>query len=590
METSRDTIRAKRAYRAHLRHELRTPLNAVIGYSEMLIEDAADADQVEIEADVRRIHEAGQKLLAMIDEVADLPQVESGQAAPDLEQAGVSGSIRAMIKTGALVNPAPPPEGGDLLVVDDHAANRDILARQLTRQGHRVTVATDGEEALNLLRTRPFDLVLLDLILPGMNGYQVLASIRTNAALREVRVIMISALDELKGVTRCIELGADDYLPKPFDPALLAARVTACLERKRLRDEQAAYRQELQRLNHDLEVRNKFIRQTFGRYTSDELAERLLETPDGLNLGGETREVTILMADLRGFTSTATRLAPGQVVKLLNIYLGAMADIIMKYQGVIDEFIGDAILVIFGAPIARPDDATRAVACALAMQLGMEEVNERNRRLGLPAVAMGIGINTGEVVAGNIGSFKRAKYSVIGSPVILTSRIESYTVGGQILISETTRQAVGDTLRLGQSRRVEPKGGGALITIHEVTGLGGEDNLFLPVTTDQLIPLKRSVRVRYSALSDKHATQRFDEGVLVKISLTGAELCAMRPLAPLSDLKLRLLDPEGGLLPGDLYAKVTGTSAEGVNGCCLTFTSVPPELAALFSGWLGGQK
>ncbi|MHC4955868.1 MAG: AAA family ATPase, partial [Planctomycetota bacterium] len=176
-----------------------------------------------------------------------------------------------------------------------------------------------------------------------------------------------------------------------------------------------------------LETRNRFIRQTFGRYLSEDIVERLLEAPAGLKMGGESREVTIMVADLRGFSTLAGRLAPEQVVRLINNYLGVMTEVIIEYGGTIDEFIGDAILVIFGAHVLRPDDAERSIACSLAMQLAMTQVNELNRQCGLPEVAMGIGLNTGEVVVGNIGSMKRAKYGVVGSNVNLASRIESYT-------------------------------------------------------------------------------------------------------------------------------------------------------------------
>ena len=155
------------------------------------------------------------------------------------------------------------------------------------------------------------------------------------------------------------------------------------------------------------------------------------------------------MSDLRGFTQVADRIPPDRVVRLLNNYLGTMADVILSFQGTIDEFIGDAILAIFGAPVQRGDDALRAVACAVEMQRAMERVNEFNRREGLPAVEMGIAIHTGEVVVGNIGSDKRAKYGDVGSPVNLTARIESYTVGGQILVSDRTRRECGPDLSAG---------------------------------------------------------------------------------------------------------------------------------------------
>ena len=203
---------------------------------------------------------------------------------------------------------------------------------------------------------------------------------------------------------------------------------------------------ELQQVAQQLEVRNRFIRDTFGRYLTDEVVATLLESPAGLQMGGEKRKVTMLMADLRGFTSLSERLAPERVVGILNRYLAAMVNVIKKYGGTIDEFIGDAIFVLFGAPTWQEDDAQRAVACAVAMQLAMPEINEQNRLEDLPEVEMGIGIHTGQVVLGNIGSAERMKYGVVGRHVNLTSRIQSYTTGGQILVSETTKQDVGPTL------------------------------------------------------------------------------------------------------------------------------------------------
>lgn len=197
---------------------------------------------------------------------------------------------------------------------------------------------------------------------------------------------------------------------------------------------------EVQRVAEQLELRNRFIRETFGRYLADEVVATLLESPTGVRLGGEKRKITMMMADLRGFTSLSERLAPERVVAILNRYLATMVKIIKQYGGTIDEFIGDAIFVLFGAPIWQEDDAQRAVACAVAMQLAMAEVNDQNGQEDLPEVEMGIGIHTGQVVLGNIGSPERMKYGVVGRHVNLASRIQSYTTGGQILISETTRK------------------------------------------------------------------------------------------------------------------------------------------------------
>ena len=176
---------------------------------------------------------------------------------------------------------------------------------------------------------------------------------------------------------------------------------------------------------------NRFICETFGRYLTDEVVATVLDSPTGLQMGGEKRKITMLMTDLRGFTSLSERLPPERVVALLNRNLTTIVSVIKQYRGTIDEFIGDAIFVIFGAPIWQEDDAQRAVACAVAMQLAMTSVNEQNKQDGLPEIEMGIGVHTGQVVVGNIGSAERTKYGVVGSQVNLTSRIQSVTTGGQ---------------------------------------------------------------------------------------------------------------------------------------------------------------
>ena len=196
-------------------------------------------------------------------------------------------------------------------------------------------------------------------------------------------------------------------------------------------------------------------------------------------MGGEKRKISMIMTDLRGFTSLSERLPPQRVVALLNRYLTTMVSVIKQYQGTIDEFIGDAIFVLFGAPLWQEDDAQRAVACAVAMQLAMAAINEQNREEDLPEIEMGIGVHTGQVVVGNIGSPERMKYGVVGSHVNLTSRIQSYTTGGQILISEATRQEVGQILRLGKQSEVKAKGIEHPITLFEVFGIGGKHKLQL---------------------------------------------------------------------------------------------------------------
>ncbi|MFN8612321.1 MAG: adenylate/guanylate cyclase domain-containing protein [Vulcanimicrobiota bacterium] len=238
---------------------------------------------------------------------------------------------------------------------------------------------------------------------------------------------------------------------------------------------------ELRRLNSELEKRSHFIRSVLGRYLTDQVADQLLEHPEGLNLGGESREVSILMSDLRGFTPMSERSTPAQVVELLNRYLARMTPVIEKHGGTIDEFIGDAILVIFGAPLACADHASRAVACALDMQLAMDEFNRESLTRGAPAMEMGIAVNTGEVVVGNIGSATRMKYGVVGSAVNMTARIQSFTLGGQVLVSERTLKELNGMARVDGHLRVKVKGVDEPVCIYDVGEIRGQYGLSLPL-------------------------------------------------------------------------------------------------------------
>ncbi|HEY7491469.1 MAG TPA: adenylate/guanylate cyclase domain-containing protein [Candidatus Tectomicrobia bacterium] len=467
------------------------------------------------------------------------------------------------------------PAQGSLLVVDDNEMNRDMLARRLARRGYTVAVAADGQQALALLETQPFDLVLLDIMMPGISGLEVLKILRQRHSVADLPVIMATAKDQSEDIVTALQLGANDYITKPLDFPVVLARTQTQLSLKRAMDE-------IQRLAAQLEVRNRFIREAFGRYLTDEVVASLLDSPEGLRLGGEKRQVTMLMSDLRGFTSLSGRLAPEQVVDILNRYLGTMVEVIMQYRGTIDEFIGDAIFVIFGAPVWHEDHAPRAVACAVAMQLAMRAVNEENRRAGLPTVEMGIGVHTGEVVVGNIGSHKRTKYGVVGSHVNLTSRIQSYTIGGQILISEATRQEVESMVKINKQMEVEAKGIAEPITLYELRGIGGTYNLSLPEREEVLFPLRQAVPLQYTVLEGEHVGRIIYQGRFTTLSTRGGEVHADHPIAPWSNIKLRLLGHNGEAICGDLYAKVLRHLPESRPGFYVHFTSIPPDVAAFF--------
>jgi adenylate cyclase len=568
-----ETFDTKRGDVQRLCHDLRTPVNQIIGYSEILQEDAEAIGRKKYLPDLRKIRDAASLWLGLMEEHL-LPTGGNADAAGvgaefDGSRILPPGFTFQSPTPGVAVKPRRVQ--GRLLVVDDDESNRDMLSRRLQRDGYTVQMAANGVEALRLLRASPFDLLLLDLIMPGLDGYQVLLRMKQDPALRGVPVIMLSALDQEEGIARCLEAGAEDYVAKPFRPVFLRARIEASLDKKRLRDLDRVRLVELGRA-HEL------VRRAFGRYVSEEVATSILESPEGLELGGEEREVTILMSDLRGFTALIERLPPQDVITFLNLYLEAMVEVISRYGGTIDEIIGDAILVIFGAPLPRQDHAANAVACALAMQLAMTDVNKRLAAKSGTELEMGIGINTGRVVVGNIGSVRRTKYAAVGTNVNLAGRIESFTTGGQLLISESTRAAIQSPLRLDAEFSVEPKGATRRLQLYEVGGIGEPFNLSLPLRSSPLDQLPAPLPITITVLEEKFLGRTAHEGRLLALSATEAGIECEVALLPLSNLKIEL-NPVAGASPGgELYAKAIGEVDGFAGQTRIRFTSVSPEL------------
>lgn len=418
-------------------HDLRNLIGSIQGYSELLLEDLGQGNYSSLSEQLRTLCALCNQLFQQ--------ETDSGNHPPS-PRISSSG------------------EPGIILVVDDQLESREILARYLQQDKHTVLEAASGTIMFDRLSSGNVDLILLDLILPEMDGFQLLQRLKQHNIWRAIPVIVISGMKDTERVINCIEAGAEDYLFKPINPVLLQARISAGVERKRWHDREEKYRKEL-------ELNQRFIRKVFGRYLSEEIVDALLENPDGLDLGGVQRKVTVVMADIRGFTTICEQLPPHRVVRLLNNYLGGMADIIMKYGGTVDEFIGDAVLAIFGAPIRRHDDSDRAICCALEMQQAMAAINQRNKQEDLPEIEIGVSLNTGLVVAGNIGSEKRAKYGVVGHTVNQTARIEDQCPPGSIYISEATLNDSQSLLSIGSGKTIQAKGILQSITIYELTGL-----------------------------------------------------------------------------------------------------------------------
>src|SRR2546422_1786867 len=320
-----------------------------------------------------------------------------------------------------------------------------------------------------------------------------------------------------------------------------------------------------------------FIRDTFGRYVSPEVAKTLLESPEGLRLGGEKREVTILMSDLRGYTRFAEQGDPEEVMGVLNEYLGRMADIIIEYGGTINEFIGDAVFAVFGAPLPHPDHAERAAASALAMQRAMVDINRRYVERGRPRFEMGIGVNSGEAVVGNIGSEQRAKYAVVGSAVNLAARVEGCTVGGQIFLSPHTYARVRDLVEVGEPFPVEVKGVAEPLLLYELRAISGRFAQRLPemASDDAQGPMWLPVvcRVFEGKILGKDETS----GTVVRLGRRRVDVRLDGTLPLLTNLRFRLNYPGLGYDSGDLYGKVIGTDQrEGTPVTRIRLTSIDP--------------
>ena len=327
------------------------------------------------------------------------------------------------------------------------------------------------------------------------------------------------------------------------------------------------------------------LKKMFGRYLSTEVLNSLIEDPSSLELGGERRSVTIMMSDLRGFTALSERLQPEQVVQMLNAYFEVMVEVISKYNGTINEIIGDALLIIFGAPQEMLDRAQRAIACAIEMQNKMTEVNERNRAQGLPELEMGIGLNEAEVVVGNIGSAKRSKYAAVGSGVNMTSRIESYTVGGQILISESVHREAGNVLRIDDQRDVYPKGSETSIRIYEIGGIAGEFNLALEKKEPSMVTLIQQIPIKCTIPDGKDIGEKGLQGSLIRLSKRCADIELSDPVELLSNLKMNLAGVDENLSGRDFYGKVIKRLGEGEPIHTVRFTAVPPEVDSYFQAF-----
>ncbi|HET9855374.1 MAG TPA: response regulator [Methylomirabilota bacterium] len=510
---------------AQLRHELRTPLNHIIGYAEMLLEELEPGDQPDLAAGLSALRGDARQLLALLNEV--LARGHAGQ--PDLAAARGTlgpplGRVRAAgealrqraAEAGAgklladldrihsatgrldeLLGPASPPSAredagpgasaepgagpsaahrGVILVVDDNEDNRDMLARRLRRQHYEVLTAAGGRAALTALAGTPVDLVLLDVMMPDLDGYAVLERLKADPALRDIPVLMISALDEMDSVVRCIQLGAEDYLGKPFEPVLLQARIGACLEKKRLHDQEARQRRELAELNRTLEQRvAEQVTQLerlgrLKRFFSPQLAELIVAGGAADPLKTHRREVTVVFIDLVGFTSFAEAAEPEEVMGMLREYHAEMGRLILEHEGTLERFTGDGMMIFFNDPVEVPNPAERAIRMAVAMRDCIAgraaQWHKRGWELGLK-----VGLAQGYATIGAIGFEGRLDYGAIGTVTNLAARLCGEAGGGQILISARVAAAVEGLIDAEDMGSLTLKGLARPVPIWSVRGL-----------------------------------------------------------------------------------------------------------------------
>ncbi|MFN7171820.1 MAG: adenylate/guanylate cyclase domain-containing protein [Fimbriimonadaceae bacterium] len=434
---------------AYIRHELRTPLNAIIGYSEMLTEDLEGGGLEEYSQDANRILTAGKNLLNTLNELlADESfGVQSKRTGPREQNPSSEAAATAL-------EPKRSAFTGEILVVDDLEENRHLLGRYLERQGHQVSYAAGGEEALEVISRQPVDLVLLDVMMPGMSGPETLSKIKQNPETASLPVLMISALDEIDTVVRCIEQGAEDYLSKPFNPTLLRARLEAGLQKKRFADQEKAYLAEVSR---ERERADALLESLFPPSIVQKLKRGESHHAEALP------DVTVVFADIAGFTRLSSSIEPDQLVRYLDELFSEMDQRATQLGVEKIKTIGDAYMAVTGLSSAQQLTAEEGAARAAQFALSLDPiVREFGARHSLD-IGVRVGMHQGAVVAGVIGTVRYA-FDLWGSTVNVAKRMEETGEVGRVQVSDVVAERLEGAFELEKRGEVEAKGLGKLQT------------------------------------------------------------------------------------------------------------------------------
>ncbi len=442
-----------------MRQEMVTPLNAVISFSEVCAADPTVSDSPSIGDDLGKIRQAARNLFALIEGESEL-----GDIASNTLGANLGGSAEAVL------GPVPTPPNqtapffdflgveknqlatGRILVVDDDSMNREMLSRRLQKMGYKIREADNGNHALDELKQRPFDLVLLDIIMPELDGFRTLEFMKTDPMLRHVPVIMLTALDEVESTVRCIEAGAEDYVPKPFNPVILRARISASLEKKRLRDQEQAA---LLQLQSERTKSERLLLNVLPQAIADRLKQGERTIVDSFH------ECTVVFADIVGFTQIVAKYSPSRTVQLLNELFSAFDRIAEAHRLEKIKTIGDSYMMVGGVPTALPDHAAVCAQAALEM---LENLRSFNRRYQIDW-AVRVGMNSGPVIGGIIGT-KKFAYDLWGDTVNIASRMESHGQPWRIQLTESTRKLLGNKFKTEERGVIEIKNSEPMRVFH----------------------------------------------------------------------------------------------------------------------------
>ncbi|TAK93864.1 MAG: response regulator, partial [Verrucomicrobia bacterium] len=498
-----------------VRHDLRNSIGHVLGFADLLLEDAQESGRAAARSDLELIVRAANRVTTQVNATLDARKIKTvpasvsalqslitksageiisatqriaqlpgadGDAVFQDDLARIAGAARHALESAQsalsnLVAPAgesdtaffrvlppvidwspvrmkaaavkPSRTGGVILVVDDLEENREMLSRRLSKLGYSVELAENGERALEFVAGRAVDLILLDIMMPGLNGVEVLQRLKANPATQHIPVVMLSSTDQADTVVNCIQSGADDFLPKPFNPTLLMARIDASLAKKRLHDQEAAF---TQRLQAEQEISQRLLLNILPQPIAERLKQGEAVIADGF------AEVTVLFTDFVGFTKFSSHTPPTELVGQLNDIFSAFDELCERHGLEKIKMIGDGYMVAGGVPVPRADHAEAVAALALDMQ---REVATR-RAAGGP-FQMRVGIHSGPVVAGVIGR-KKFAYDLWGDTVNLASRMESCAPTGGILVTSATRKLLKNKFRFKPGRILRVKGRGRLVT------------------------------------------------------------------------------------------------------------------------------